>query len=93
MIWLGITIYWLGAAADFYTSKRMLVDHGGYHEANPVLAWMMQRTGVRTVLTVTKLAVFGVFLLIGAAWWAYLAMGVVMLGAGAWNYRLWRKKA
>jgi hypothetical protein len=92
MIWLGIIIYWLGAAADFYTSKRALVDSTRFKEANPVVRWLFTKMGKRTALALIKVLVFVVLLAIGAPWWLYAIGGVVYLIVGYMNYKLWQKR-
>jgi len=88
---LGIAVFILGAAADFYTSKRVLVDSTGYKEANPIIRWLMEKEGKRTALAAIKVIVFVLLLLIGVPWWMYAAGGIVYGAVAYRNYRLWQK--
>jgi hypothetical protein len=92
MIWLGIIIYWLGAAADFYTSKRALVDSTKFKEGNRVIRWLFKKEGKRTVLAGIKILVFVTLLAIGVPWWVFVMGGVVYLIVGYRNYKLWQKR-
>jgi hypothetical protein len=76
--------YWIGAAADGWTTERAL-DRGA-REANPVARWLVKRMGDRGLL-VAKVAGYALLLVSHAPDWSYWLAGALQLAAAAWNWR------
>jgi hypothetical protein len=36
-------LFWIGNIADWYTTKRLVLDKGTAQELNPVIAWMIEK--------------------------------------------------
>lgn len=83
---IGYITYWLGAALDFYTTKRIVVDKGG-KELNKPLRIVLEKLGGRTGMLVIKATVFIGLVVLGAPAWPFIFLGVAQLLAGAWNWR------
>lgn len=85
-LWVGMSAYWVGALADWYTTKRGLEK--GATEANgilrAILLWLPfdRELGVFAV----KLTVFATLGCLGAPSVVFLVIGAIQFAAGLWNY-------
>jgi len=57
---VAVVVFWIGAALDFYTTKRALVDlrRFGFGERNEAVEWLAGQSGWRTAMVVLKVGVF-----------------------------------
>jgi len=82
----------LSALADLYTTKRAVFDNPSvFHEANPLMAWLLLRLGPVGLVT-AKIVVVA---LIGWALYAFPSLPVYVgagIGVAAWDWATWRNK-
>lgn len=85
-------IYWFGAIADWWTTRRGFKD--GATEANPIMAKAIEKLGRDWGISSLKLFAWIVLLLVGASPWAYYLAGSLQLLAALGNfYNLWPRVA
>lgn len=82
----ALVVFWLGALADWYTTKRVL-DRGG-KEINGIVRRIIDRLpwDTEAELMGIKLAVFAIFLWMDAPPAIWYVFGGVQLVAGIGNY-------
>lgn len=80
----GIVIYWVGAIADWYTTKRLIFDTTRGKEANPVIRWMIRAGAGEWHLLALKAVIF-VVLLKWAAPVGLIVLGFAQCAAALWN--------
>jgi len=80
-------IYWAGALADWYTTKRGI--QRGAVEANPIMAWTMHKWGRDWGITVLKFGVWGWLFYSDMPPGAYYTAGGVQMLAAIGNRLGW----
>jgi hypothetical protein len=84
---LGYLVYWFGALADWYTTKRGM--DGGGTELNPVMGYLMRTVGRDWGISILKLGVFLFFLWYGMPQDVFVYAGVIQVLAAAGNHFGW----
>ncbi len=79
-------VYWLGAVADWYTTRRGLKK--GFKEGNPIPRWVGKKVGLNWAATILKGGLWTILFFTGAPAFLFYLAGVIYLGAGLYNYRL-----
>lgn len=89
---LAYLIFWLGAAFDAVTTVKALKT-GRFREANPVARWVFDKLPTDTEMDVAlfKIILFAGFSMMDPPALYWIILGVVQLGAGAWNYAQLKK--
>ena len=84
-------IFWVGAAADFWTTRKGLKN--GFREGNPVIKYVMDKLPYDS-----EAELMGLKVVVWVAGWAFGApaayfwvLGGLQLLAALWNFRLLKK--
>ncbi|MEE8472558.1 MAG: hypothetical protein V3S82_05265 [Dehalococcoidia bacterium] len=86
---MGHLVYWLGALADWWTTRRGLKDGAKEVGAFGGMAWLMRRVGRDWAITLVKLAVWGLFLWMDMPAGVFYMAGGVQFLAALGNYFGW----
>ena len=95
---VGLVVYVLGSAFDVYTTKRGVVDNPTrFHEANPIMAPVLERGGMLglAAVKIVPLVIVGIVGRVADAWTiggiGLAALGLVFAWAGWHNRRLFHR--
>lgn len=83
-------VFWLGAVADWYTTRRGL-KKAGIKEANGLMAKAMKRLGRDWAITLIKGAVWLGFYLYGMPAGVFYMAGGMQFAAAGWNLYIIRR--
>lgn len=76
-------VYWLGAVADWWTTRRGLKK--GMTEVNPVVRSAMDKLGRDWGITFLKMSLWLILYLTGASDLVFYVAGGIQLAAAIWN--------
>lgn len=83
-LYVAIVVYWVGALADWYTTKRAVFDSKLGEEKNPLIAWAIKNGAGEWHLLALKAVIFAVLGVLADP----LALWIVGVAYGAmavWN--------
>lgn len=79
----SLIIFWFGNIIEWYTAKRVVLDHGIVREANPVMLWLINKLGATWKAEAAYLLIkilLGVGLhLIAAPSWIFTTLGYLFI--------------
>ena len=88
---MGYIIFWVGAFADFYTTRIGLA--AGFREGNPLVRYVLDKLPFDSEIELAgiKLVVFIMLVLLGIPEIGFYIFGAAQFLAAANNFRLLRK--